>query len=89
MGGGGFRLDFPSHKSGAVKKIGGVVLKKNKKRELSLIFILNNPFQCYLSLSVWLVCVCVCVLFIYTTFISIICVSKTNSFKGQHLKKGG
>ena len=37
---------------------------------------IQNPpphsFQCYLSLSVW----CVCVLFIYTIFISIICVSQ-------------
>ena len=37
-------------------------------------FLLTNPFQCYLSLSVW--CVCLCVLFIYTISISIICVSQ-------------
>ena len=70
------------HKNGRVGKIGGVVLK----RWVSLLFILTNPFQCYLSLSVWCVCVywgvhvcacvCVCVLFIYTIFISIICVSE-------------
>ena len=65
MGGGG--SDF-SYKDGAVGKIDGVVLKK----DVSLIFILTNPFQCYLSLSVW----CVRVLFIYTISISIICVSK-------------
>ena len=65
MGGGG--SDF-SYKDGAVGKIDGVVLKK----DISLIFILTNPFQCYLSLSVW----CVRVLFIYTISISIICVSK-------------
>ena len=65
MEGGG--SDF-SYKDGAVGKIDGVVLKK----DISLIFILTNPFQCYLSLSVW----CVRVLFIYTISISIICVSK-------------
>ena len=32
-----------------------------RKGVVSLIFILTNPFQCYLSLSVWCVCVCVCV----------------------------
>ena len=50
-----------------------VVLKKG----VTLIFILTNPFQCYLSLSVWFVCVCVCVcvLFIYTISISVNCVS--------------
>ena len=50
------------------------------ERLVSLIFILINPFQCYLFLSVWCVlvcvCVCVCVLIIYTISISIICVSK-------------
>ena len=40
---------------------------------LSLIFILTNPFQCYLSVSGW--CVCVCVFLIYTISISILCVS--------------
>ena len=42
-----------------------------KKLETSLIFILPNPFQCYLlSLSVW--CVYVSILFTYTsiTYIS-------------------
>ena len=38
---------------------------------MSLIFILTNPFQCYLSLSVWCV-----YMFIYNISISIICVSK-------------
>ena len=60
---GGGRSDF-SHKNGGVGKIGGVVV--------SLIFIIANPFQCYLSLSVW----CVCVLFTYTISVSIICVSQ-------------
>ena len=42
-------------------KIGGVVLKK-LKRGVSLIFLLTNPFQYYLSVSVLCVlCVCVCV----------------------------
>ena len=49
--------DF-SHKNGGVGKIGGIVLKKE---EVALIFILTNPFQCYLSRNVWCVCVCVCV----------------------------
>ena len=40
------------------------------------LFLLTNPVQCYLSLSVWYVCVCVCVLFVYTIYICIICVSK-------------
>ena len=57
-------------KNGGVDKISAVVLNKG----VSLTFILINPFQCYLSLSVW--CVCVCVLFIYTIFISIVCVSQ-------------
>ena len=43
-------------------KVGGV----------SLIFILSNLFQCYLSEYL----VCVCVLFIYTVSISIVCVSR-------------
>ena len=51
-------------------KIGGCL----KKRGVSLIFILTNPFQCYLSEC--LVCVRLCVLFIYTISISIICVSQ-------------
>ena len=44
------------------------------KKGVPFIFILTNLFQCYLSVSVW--CVCICVLFIYTTSISIICVSQ-------------
>ena len=39
--------DFSSHKNGEDGKIVGVVLRKG----VSLIFILTNPFQCYLSLS--------------------------------------
>ena len=39
---------------------------------LSLIFILTNPFQRYLSLSVW--CAYVCVLFIYTISVTILSV---------------
>ena len=40
------------------------------KKRVSLIIILSNPFQCFLSLGVC----CVCVLFIYATSTSIICV---------------
>ena len=61
------------HKKKLVDKMIEVVLKKG----VPLIFILTNPFQFYLSLSVWCVClcVCVCVLFIYTISISIPCIS--------------
>ena len=55
-------------KNGGVGKIAGVIFKK----EVSLIFIVTNPFKCYLSLSVWWMCV----LFIYTISISIIYVSQ-------------
>ena len=49
------------------------------KKGIALIFILANPSQCYLSMSVCVcacvrACVRVCVLFIHT--ISIICVLK-------------
>ena len=57
----------------------GVVLKKGKKEGgVSRIFILTNPFQCYLFRSVSCLCVyvCVCVLFIYTISIRVICVSQ-------------
>ena len=64
MGEGG--SDF-SYKDGAVGKIDGVVLKK----DVSLIFILTNPFS---VICLWVFGVCV--LFIYTISISIICVSK-------------
>ena len=67
---GGWGSDFFSQKNIRVSKIGGVVLKKG----IWLIFILTNPFQCYLSLSIW--CVCMCVLVICTISISIICVSQ-------------
>ena len=60
----GFQI-FPINLEGLVKYVG-----------LSIIFILINPFQCYLSLSVSCVCVCMFVLFIYTISISIICVSQ-------------
>ena len=41
-----------------------------KKGGVSLIFILTNPFQCYLSLSVW--CMCLSVLFTYFISMSVI-----------------
>ena len=57
-----------------------------QKKEVSLIFIITDPFQCYLSLSVWCICVCVgvcvcvcmcvCALFIYIISVTIICVSQ-------------
>ena len=52
---------FP-HKNGGVGKI-------------SLMFILTNPLQCYLSLSVWCVCVCVCVCVfcLFTPFLLVLC----------------
>ena len=65
-GRGGDGSDF-SHEKGGVVKMGRLLLK----REVSLILIQTNPFQCYLSVSVW----CMCVLFIYTISISIICAS--------------
>ena len=71
MGGrgwGGFQISFPN-KYEAVGKIGGVVFVFSK-RGVSLTFILTNPFQCYLSLSVWCVWVCVCVC------VCVLCVSK-------------
>ena len=61
-------MSFGKFQKRGVGKIGRVVIK----RGVSLIFILTNPFQCYISLSVW----CVRVLFIYTISISIICVSQ-------------
>ena len=60
--------DF-SHKEEGVDKIGGCVVLKN--RGIRVIFILTNPFQCYVSLSVWYVRV----LFVYTISNSIICVA--------------
>ena len=66
-GGGEGGSDF-SHKKGGIGNRGCFL----KKGVGSLIFMLTNPFQCYLSLSVW----CVCVLFIYTISIRIICVSQ-------------
>ena len=52
---------FP-HKNGGVGKI-------------SLMFILTNPLQCYLSLSVWCVCVCV-FFFVYLHHFYLYCVSQ-------------
>ena len=63
--------DF-SHKKGGIGKIGRGCFKKGV---VSFILILTNPFQCYLSLSVWCVCLCF-FLFIYTISIGIICVSQ-------------
>ena len=68
---GGIQI-FPIKMEGLVKQLGILGVFFLKRGGLSLIFILTNPFQCYLSLSVW----CVCVLFIYTVSISIICVSQ-------------
>ena len=71
---------------GGVNKIGGV-LKRG-----GITYFQTTLFQCYLSLSAWCVSVSVsvCVLFIYTIFISIICVSKEEpslTRGGQNLKK--
>ena len=63
----GVGSDF-SHKNGGLAKIDRAVPKKRKG--VSLIFIVTNPLQGYLSLNVR----CVCILLIYT--ISIICVSQ-------------
>ena len=60
--------DASSHKNGRIGKIGRVLFFK-KGRGISLIFILTNPFQCYLSPSIWCVCVCVCV---FTQFLSLL-----------------
>ena len=57
------------------------------KKGVSLIFILTDPFQCYLSLSAWGVCVCVCcvcvcvcvcmcVFCLFTPFLSVLFVSQ-------------
>ena len=68
-----------------VVKTGGVVLKK--AGGVSFIFILTNPFQCYLSLSFWCVCMCVCMyvcgLFVYTT--SVLTVFHRKNLVLQHL----
>ena len=45
--------NFPIKMEGWVGKIGGVVLKKG-----GITYFHTNPFQSYLSLSVWCVCVC-------------------------------
>ena len=63
-GGGGGGTDF-SHKKGGVSKVGWIVLKKL----VSLIFILTNPSQCYLSLSIWCY---VCVFCLFTPFLSVL-----------------
>ena len=71
--------DYSSHKKRRVGKMGGVFLKKGGGgggggggSHTNTNVILTNPFQCYLSLSVW----CVSVLFIYTIPVSIICFSQ-------------
>ena len=60
----GERISDFSNKKGDRFKTGGLLLKRG---EVSLIFILTNPFQCYLSLSVW----CVCMFCLFTPFLSI------------------
>ena len=60
------------HKEATYSKKYSIAIIDDHHQGVSLISIQTNPFQCYLSLSVW--CVCVCVLFIYTISISIICV---------------
>ena len=66
MGGGG-RGSIFFHKKGGIGTLGGVILKKG-----GITYFHTIPFQCHFSQSVWYVCV----LFIYTTSISIICVSE-------------
>ena len=66
--------DFP-HKKGGFGKIGGVL-----KKGVSLMFIRTNPFQCYLSLSVW----CVCVLCLFISFPSALFVSQEQSGLSLH-----
>ena len=61
--------DFSSHNNGRVGKRGEVVLKKGGR---GITYLHTNPFQCYLSMSVWHVCV----LLIHTIFISIICFTR-------------
>ena len=67
-------MSFGKFQKRGVGKIGRVVIK----RGVSLIFILTNPFQCYISLSVWFVCVrvcvcvCVCVFCLFTPFVSVL-----------------
>ena len=57
--------DF-SHKNGGVDNIAGVVLIKEG---VLLIFIITNPFECYLSLNVW--CFYVCVFCLFAPFLSV------------------
>ena len=63
---GGWNEFLKVSKKKGVCKIGRVVVK----RGVSIIFILTNPFQCYISLSVW--CVCVCVFCLFTPFVSVL-----------------
>ena len=63
--GGGFHI-YLIKREGLLKR--GVVLKKG----VSLIFILTNCWQCYLSLSVW--CECVCLVYLHH-FCQYLCVS--------------
>ena len=53
--------------------MGEIVLKK----EVSLIFVLTNLFQCYLSLSVW--CVFVYVFCLFAPFLSVLLIISLNS----------
>ena len=70
--------DF-SHKKGEIGKVRGSFLKKGG---VSLIFILTNPFQCYLSeclvcVCVWVwvwVYVCMCVFNLLIPFLSVLLV---------------
>ena len=73
---------------GRVGKIGAFFKKKAEgEGAVSLIFILTNPFQCYLSLSVWCVCVCVCVCVfcLFAPFISILFVFHRKNLVLHHL----
>ena len=65
--------DFSSNKNGGVGKMGEIVLKKG----VSLIFVLTNLFQCYLSLSVW--CVFVYVFCLFAPFLSVLLIISLNS----------
>ena len=69
--------DVPIIREGLVKQ-GRVALKKG----VSLIFILTNPFQCYLSLSVW----CMFVFCLFTPFVAVyLCFKEPSLIVLQHL----
>ena len=63
-------------KIGRVGKIGVISFFK---KGVSLIFILINPFQCYLSLSVW------CVFCLFTPFLSVLFVFHRKNLVLHHL----